>query len=342
MRCLMPLALAMLLCGCASVPAAEPQMPAYDLSEERTPAGVPAPHVFVLEKDGATIAVFGTTHLVPERMQWMSPATEAALAASDLILTETSLFQHEQVEISNDEAGVLATRMLLPPGRVLWTDAEKRLGPKVTAQIRAAMVDAELNPATYSAMRPWRVCRDLQIPPRKRRTISAEERKMIEGLSAAYGAPDLAPPDLKVEMYGVANGIETQFLESEYQRAENFSRLSDEDALDCAAEVAAKKRRGGAANATAAQYAELLIMWTSGHIEDARTMMETDQGAVSDGWAHLFLQGREAAWLTQIARECDAARRDCFIAVGMAHLGGPDGLMKAIEKMGYRPVVPQG
>jgi uncharacterized protein YbaP (TraB family) len=336
------LGLAVLLGGCANLPAGESAMPAYDLSEERVAAGAPAPRVFLLEKDGATIAVFGTTHLVPERMQWLSPATEAALARSDLILTETSLFQYENVAISSEQQGLLATRSLLPPGRVLWRDAEQRLGKATTQRIKDAMMAAELNPATYSAMRPWLVCRDLQLPPRVRRTVSAEDKAMIAALTDSYGMPDVAPPDLKVEMYGVSNGIETRFLESEYQRAENFSRLSDDEALDCAAQIVTRTTGLRDGKSVVAAYAQLLSYWVSGDVDDIRAMTQKDQAAISVGWARLFLQGREAAWLRQIAQECDAARRDCFIAVGMAHLGGPDGLLKSLEAMGYRRLAPQG
>ena len=34
-------------------------------------------------------------------------------------------------------------------------------------------------------MRPWMVCRDLQIPPKLRSTVTAEDREMIKALSAA-------------------------------------------------------------------------------------------------------------------------------------------------------------
>ncbi len=295
-----------------------------------------------MEKDGATIAVFGTTHLVPEAMTWLSPSAERALRSADLILTETSLFRHEEVTISDEEAALLAPRSLLPPGRSLWEMAARRLGAATTARIRATMAANELNPATYTAMRPWLVCRDLQIPPRLRSAITPEDRDLIEALATAHGAPDLLPPDLKIEMYGVANGVETRFLESEYERAYNFSQLSDGDALDCAARQAERSGARPTGQAIAAQYAELLAIWAAGDAERARTMVERDQTRINPAWSQLFLQAREAFWMRQIASECAIPRRNCFIAVGMGHLGGADGLLKRIEALGYRRLAPQG
>lgn len=334
------LALTALLGGCAVVPGGQTSV--YDLGEERAPPGAAAPHVFVLEKDGATIAVFGTTHLVPANLQWLSPTTERALKSADLILTETSLFRADEVAISDDEAALLAPRSLLPPGHTLWAESDKRLGAAATARIKAALAAQDLSPASYAAMRPWMVCRDLQIPPKLRSTVTAEDREMIKALSAAFGAPDIAPPDLKVELYGVSNGVETQFLESEYQRAYNFSRLDDDAALDCAAKATARVTGSRSGASIAAQYQDLLGMWTSGDVERARTMVERDQRAINPGWSQLFLQAREEAWVEQIAAQCARPRRNCFVAVGMGHLGGVDGLLKRLEGLGYRPVAPQG
>lgn len=336
------MALAALLGGCTVVPNVDEAV-VYDLREERAPVGTPAPAVFVMEKDGATIAVFGTTHLVPARMTWMSAATEQALRSADLILTETSLFRYDEAAISDDEAALLAPRSMLPPGQTLWAEADKRLGAAGTAKIKAALAAHELSPASYTAMRPWMVCRDLQIPPRLRTSVTADDMEMVKALSAAFGAPDVAAPDLKVELYGASNGIETRFLESEYRRAYNFSRLSDAAALDCAAKASERIGRPRSGKAIAEQYHGLLDLWLSGDVNRSRAMIERDQRAINPDWSRLFLQAREDAWIEQIAELCAAPRRNCFVAVGMGHLGGADGLLKQIERLGYRAVSqPQG
>jgi uncharacterized protein YbaP (TraB family) len=86
----------------------------------------------------------------------------------------------------------------------------------------------------------------------------------------------------------------------------------------------------------------MLDLWLSGDAEATRRWMENDQRTINTAWANLFLQGRENLWLSRIASYCDAGRRNCFIAVGMAHLGGSDGLLEGLERLGYRPVLPLG
>ena len=328
--------------GCAGLPAAEPAPPVYDLSEERASPGTAAPPVFLLEKDGVTLAVFGTVHLVPEAMKWLSPAAEAALARADLILTETSLFRHDEVRLSRAQSAMLAERSMLPPGRTLWDEAARRLGPDATMRIRAALAANDLSPGAYAPMRPWLLCRDLEIPPRQRRVVTAEDRETIKALADAHGMPDLGPPDLKIEAYGVSNGIDTGFLESEFTRAHNFSLLGDGDALDCAAQHAARAAAPRFGARVAADYSRLLDMWSNGEIEKTRAMVENDQRALNGAWSYLFLQAREKAWTTRIAADCAAARRNCFVAVGVGHLGGTDGLLRRIEALGYRRIAPQG
>ncbi len=144
-----------------------------------------------------------------------------------------------------------------------------------------------------------------------------------------------------MELYGAINGMEIDFLESEYERAENFSRLSDKDGLDCAASIADRFHAPRPGKSIAAQYAELLKMWIDGDVDQARAKVERDQKTINPAWARLFLQGREAAWMPQIKAICEAGRQNCFIAVGLGHLGGPDGLLRLIEAMGYRRIGPQ-
>lgn len=335
------LTLGLILAGCAGVPAAEPAGAIYDIAEERSRADEAAPRVFVMERDGSTIAVFGTTHLVPARMNWMSPQTEAALRQAEVILTETSIVRRGEVEISPGQQAALAPLTMQPEGRSLWTEAARRLGAGAR-DVQAALRANGLNPADYDGLRPWVVCRDLQIPPKLRTNLTAEDRILIAELATAYGPPDIAAPDLKIELYGHSNGLTTLFLESEYARARNFAALSDADALDCAGRMAARvlKRSGG--RSLAAAYGDLLSLWIGGDVERAREMVRRDQSAISPAWAARFLDAREAAWLPQIEAECADTGRHCFIAVGMAHLGGEAGLLRGIERMGYRLVAPQG
>jgi uncharacterized protein YbaP (TraB family) len=323
--------------ACASVATQGDAAGTYGLAEERTDPGAAAPKAFLLEKDGRTIAVFGTTHLVPETLRWLSPETAAQLARADLILTETSISRPDEVTLSEGEQNDMAARMVLPPGETFWG----RAGRNADA-IRQALATRGLSAGLYTPLRPWVVCRDLQIPTGAPTIASDQDRAMIKEMVKRFGLPDPIPPDLKIELFGIANGIEVMFLESEYDRALNFSRLSDADGLECAARTAERGRKPSQNKSVADVYAQMLDLWLSGDAEATRRWMENDQRTINTAWANLFLQERENLWLSRIANYCDAGRRNCFIAVGMAHLGGSDGLLKGLERLGYRPAQPQG
>ncbi len=304
----------------------------YRLTEERPDAGALTPHAFVMEKDGRTVTVFGTVHLTPERLQWMSATTETMLSGADLVLTETSITRLDEVLLSKTQTDDLSGAMLLPPGKTLWAIA----GAKAQG-IRDGLTAQGLSASAYTALRPWVACRDIQLPPgSSAAAMTDDDRRLIKDMTARFGAPDPVPPDLKVELFAVSNGIPAMFLESEYDRAANFSRLSDADAIDCAAKSAARALAPDAKRRMIDLYGELLDRWLSGDVEGARRWMEEDQSAINPAWMKLFLKGREDAWLSRIGQYCDAGKRNCFVAVGFAHLGGADGLLKGLQRMGYR------
>ena len=61
--------------------------------------------------------------------------------------------------------------------------------------------------------------------------------------------------------------------------------------------------------------------------------MIQDEGGVISAESADFLDNRNAAWVPQI-KEMIASKR-CFIAVGAGHLGGPNGVIRLLEKEGY-------
>ncbi len=66
---------------------------------------------------------------------------------------------------------------------------------------------------------------------------------------------------------------------------------------------------------------------------DSLYLMIQDEGGVISAESADFLDNRNAAWVPQI-KEMIASKR-CFIAVGAGHLGGPNGVIRLLEKEGY-------
>ena len=74
-------------------------------------------------------------------------------------------------------------------------------------------------------------------------------------------------------------------------------------------------------------------MLYQGQNVDSLYLMIQDEGGVIAAESNDFLDNRNASWVPLI-KEMIASKR-CFIAVGAGHLGGPNGVIRLLQKEGY-------
>lgn len=77
---------------------------------------------------------------------------------------------------------------------------------------------------------------------------------------------------------------------------------------------------------------EMEVLYQGQNVDSLYLMIQDEGGVISAESAD-FLDNRNAAWVPQI-KEMIAKKR-CFIAVGAGHLGGPNGVIRLLEKEGY-------
>jgi uncharacterized protein YbaP (TraB family) len=77
---------------------------------------------------------------------------------------------------------------------------------------------------------------------------------------------------------------------------------------------------------------EMEVLYQGQNVDSLYLMIQDEGGVISAESAD-FLDNRNAAWVPQI-KEMIASKR-CFIAVGAGHLGGPNGVIRLLEKEGY-------
>jgi uncharacterized protein YbaP (TraB family) len=84
-------------------------------------------------------------------------------------------------------------------------------------------------------------------------------------------------------------------------------------------------------------YTEMIAMYKAGDIEGLYQFAVRDQDA--NGYMTILLDHRNAIWLPKL-EQC-MKKNSCFIAVGVAHLGGTNGLLQLLRNQGYtvRPVM---
>jgi uncharacterized protein YbaP (TraB family) len=77
---------------------------------------------------------------------------------------------------------------------------------------------------------------------------------------------------------------------------------------------------------------EMEVLYQSQNIDSLYLMIQNEGGVIAEE-SNDFLDNRNASWVPQI-KEMIASKR-CFIAVGAGHLGGPNGVIRLLQKEGY-------
>ncbi|MFT3810002.1 MAG: TraB/GumN family protein [Micropepsaceae bacterium] len=344
--------------ACAGVPQSPPrgiiaddapeiaERPApYDLSDVSAASGAGAPHIWLFEKNGHTIALFGTMHGVPGGSRWLSPAAKRAFTDADLVLTEVGTTDVAQYNPRVSEMEGLAGILTRTDG----LDSRDLAAPPGTperAELDAAIELTGLRSATIGSQQAWALCIDLQRGESReamlRMTPEAQEKRLaaVRPIGPIDSGP--ASPDARLERFRLSQGLPHRQLETFATRARAYAPMPEAEALTCIRNRAHAIVSGADWARFADRFRAAHDNWTRGDAEAARRMEVAESQKISRGYAARLFQARERQWLALIAERCDAAAIDCAIAVGFAHLGGADGLLRGLESLGYRRAGPEG
>ena len=263
----------------------------------RPPAVHPA--LWRVEGPGGQQAwLFGTIHALPQPVEWRSAPIEAALAASDRLLLEVA-------QIDNDAATAQAFAALaqspgLPP-------LEARVPPQLRAELAAAM---RLDKMPRGALDPYE-------------TWAAA--LMLQQAAAQAGEADAANGIDRALLRGYAGPV-GEFEGAAAQLA-IFDTLPERIQRDLLAAAI------GEQDQTASALRQLEQAWAKGDL--AAIERETDRDFLTDPVLRgALLVNRNRAWLEKLTALLRGGARP-FVAVGAAHLVGPDGLPALLTAQGY-------
>lgn len=313
----------------------------YDLADVAAADAHGVPQIFMFEKDGHTLAIFGTMHVAPLGFRWLSPAARRAFAGADLVLTEVGTTSAAQYNPRQSEMNELLPLVTRDDGQDT-RDVIAAPGTAARAELETALSLTGISATGAARARPWALCLDLHRAetPEAQRRLNAEARRLRSAAMHAIGPIDQDSPDARIERFRRSQGLAHQQLETFATRARVYASMSDDEAADCVRARARQIVTGGDFSSLPARYSLALAQWRGGDTEGARQSELALTRAVSPAYAARLFQGREREWLALIAQRCEAAGIDCAVAVGFAHLGGADGLLKRIEGLGYRRVRP--
>ena len=259
------------------------------------------PALWVVKRADTTIYLFGTVHLLPNDTDWRYPALDRALAASDSLT----------IELTDDGPAHMQALVLqygLDPAHPLID----KLSPRENAALASAAQTAGVpgGVRTLQIMRPWLAALTLAVTP-----------LLKAGLDPAHGVDKL----LQAQM--LAAGKPVDGLETAEQQ---IRFLAD---LPPAVELAFLRATLHDADQGSTELTELIGAWKAGDTAAIAKLEDEDLRQREPALYQRLLVERNRNWAGRIATMLQKPGT-IFIAVGAAHLAGPDSVQAQLHKLG--------
>lgn len=258
------------------------------------------PALWVVKDADTTLYLFGTIHLLPKNADWHYDALDHALAQSDALV----------VEITDDNPANMTALVLR-----LGIDAAHPLSSLLSSgdfhRLELAARKAGLPGTTaLNVMRPWLATLTLTLAPLTK-----------AGLDPARGV------DRQLRAMMTKAGKPVRALETAEQQIHFLADMPTAMQLDMLRQTVRE------ADHASIELQALLDAWQAG--DDAgiarleNDLMKRETPAL---YQRLLVQ-RNAAWAGRIKAMLDTPGT-VFIAVGAAHLAGPDSVQAQLQKLG--------
>lgn len=264
------------------------------------------PALWAVKHADTTIYLFGTVHLLPNDTAWRYPALDKALADSRTLY----------IELTDDDQANMAGLVLnygLDPEHPL----SGVLDPAELLQLKTAATLAGVpgGMQTLNMMRPWLAALTLATAP-----------LLKAGLDPQHGVDK----QLKAQM--LAAGKPVLGLETAEQQIRFLADMPEPTQL-AFLQSALKDIEKGPAVLT-----ELIDAWKAGDTKRIARIEDQDMRRESPALYQRLLVQRNQTWAAKIGDLLRHQPGTIFIAVGAAHLAGPDSVQAQLHKLGFEAV----
>lgn len=257
------------------------------------------PALWKIQHDGATVYLFGTVHVLPPNTQWHYAALDSALAASDVLY----------VELVDDDQATMQP-LVMQYGIDLAHPLSSELDAGDQQRLQAAAQTVGIPAPALDAMRPWMAAVTLTVAP----IVKA-------GFDPESGA------DKKLRQEFASEGKPVKGLETAEQQIRYFADLAQ------AVQISMLRNSLDDYAKADTEIAALVKDWQHGDVEAIATLENSDMGEKYPVLYKTLLTERNQRWARQIAQMLQQ-HKTIFIAVGAAHLAGPDDVQSQLKKTG--------
>lgn len=258
-----------------------------------------APALFVVRDADSTLHLYGTVHALPPGAPWSNDRVRAAILGADEVWTESDVSEAAAEQLSADFARAIES----PTLRAL----PSRLPAEARAQLRFAAKRLGLGPNGLDLFEPW-------------------EAAFVLMSAGAIGRTPQAGVDNQVVALAREHGKRLRWLEAMGVR--DFEAMAEPAQIQFLMyALSGVVRRPG-------DIEQGETLWASGDLEGLDAAELAPMRAAYPEFYAWIVVARNAAWLQILSAELDGAGTD-FVAIGAAHLVGPDSLVAMLRARGY-------
>lgn len=263
------------------------------------------PALWMIRQAQSTVYLFGTVHLLPHDTDWHYPALDRALASSDSLVIEITDDDHAHMQ-------ALVLRYGLDPTHPLSEQLTTKENASLARAAKIAGIPGGVD--TLQVMRPWLAALTLAVTP-----------LLKAGLDPAHGV------DKQLKSQMIEAGKPVRGLETAQQQIRLLAGMPPAMQLRFLRSILHDIGRDGT------ELRVLIDAWKAGDIATIARIDDEQLRQRSPKLYRRLLVDRNRTWARKIAAMLKQPGT-VFIAVGTAHLAGPDSVQKQLQKLGIDTV----
>ena len=254
--------------------------------------------------------LFGTIHLPDPRLSKLEPRVEAAFTKSDAVYTEIELDPAKQMES--------AMKMMRSDGKTLSQTLPNDVRELLDARLKK--INPQLNAVPFEPMKTWAIY------------------AMVALLEQQMKYPNIKPLDMMLFERAQKEGKKAGGIETIDEQLGYFEQFSEQEQITL---LKTTLEQMNEMEAKGEDMTELMLQWyLTGDIESFSDLMQkvplAEDEKLNQRIEKILLTDRNKLMAERIVKMLSGKTgKSYFFAVGAAHLGGEQSVLKHLEKMGY-------